>query len=428
MSAALVAASGPSQSCTTSPPYGLGQVTVLTASLPSASPLPWTTNDILRIDCEGLPAVAVVLQVSAPPPGVRERGTIVFANGAYGASFFSAEANGLPLFQVLQAAGYRLVDQAWAPSWFANAASVRKQSCRFATVLQWVHDHCHATGTFGAVGSSSGAGAIGYALTTWGSGDILDLAVCCGGPPMSRLDWQCPDPPPAAWLSQCAAIVPPHVLACGQPACYVVGGVAANAICSACSANPSPAELWQDSILHPGAAVSWPRTRVHVLLGDQDCSGAAPPGLFFFNAIACRKVIEFVPGTPHSVIATAEGRDAIAGAVVGGAANPSAATLAFQAWPRIGGTLDLVIDGAPSAAFVAALSTDAAMAEVAPFGWLLLLPPLFPAGSGQLEPLTGQATLSYAVAPSPSLVGLEVFGQALVGSGLTNRIRFQLLP
>src|SRR5262249_45382105 len=145
------------QMCTSGPPTHVGTATLLATGLPSTSTLSNTSIDILRIDCEGLPTIGCSLQISEPPPGVPLRGTILFSSGAQGFAYFGGETLGLPLLVRLQALGFRLVDRGWAPGWFASGGSVRKQSCRYATMMRWVHDNVHTTGPFCVFGSSGGA-------------------------------------------------------------------------------------------------------------------------------------------------------------------------------------------------------------------------------------------------------------------------------
>ncbi|MEM7200746.1 MAG: hypothetical protein AAF628_10795 [Planctomycetota bacterium] len=405
---------------------GNGTSTVVASGIPVPGPMPRTTADVLQIDCDGVPAIGVTIQITEPPPGTPVRGTIVFSTGDIGVTFFSSEFFGLPLFQTLSDLGFRLVDRAWVPGWFSHPVSVRKQSCRYATLLRYVHDQYHTTGIFGAFGSSGGAAEISYGLTTWDTDDLLDVAVLGGGPPMTRLDYFCPQPPTAAWLAQCAQLVPPYLLECSPLQC--TGIQVGFGLCQRCSPTATPDELREDSILHSDAVLDYPNTRIHVLSGAQDCFDGVPSAMLFYQAITSEKIIEFIPGAPHFVVLTAEGRDSIVRALVGAAACApiGPASLNARAWPQLGGTLELDGHGRPGETFFVFGSVTSTTFEIRPFGWLFLGNP-FLWGAAPLD-ASGRGTLQVPVAPLPALTGFEVYFQALVGPCLSNMARIEFLP
>ncbi len=415
-----------SQSCGSGPPTTLGQVTVVSQGNTLPSPLPNTTFDVLRIDCAGLPPIGLALQISEPPAGVPVRGTIVFCSGGAGVVFYSSEQNGIPLFQRLLAHGFRLVDRLWAPGWFMDTMSIRKQSCRFATALQWIHDQYHTTGVFGAFGQSGGAAELGYAMTTWNAPDLLDLAVFSGGPPMCRFDLQCPDPPPAAWLQQCTSLIPAHVFECGQPACV---RIRAFNLCDKCGPGATAAELRAQSVLHTNAVTHYPNTRTHLLIGTQDCFDGVPSGMLYYNAVTSEKVLEFVPRSPHLILFTQPGQDAIVRALLAGAASrPGPATLGFRAWPSIGAEAVLDLHGPNNQPWAVISSLGTSLTPIPAFGWLELAVPMFVRGQGTLDATSGRDTLRLPMPPNPALIGLDLYLQGLVGTWLTNRIWMRVVP
>jgi hypothetical protein len=426
LAAALLTAplSAAPQMCTSGPPTQIGTATLLAAGLASASPLPNTTIDILRIDCEGLQTVGCALQITEPPAGVPLRGTILFSSGAQGFAYFGGETLGLPLLVSLQALGFRLVDRAWAPGWFTTGGSVRKQSCRYATMLRWVYDNLHTTGPFFAFGSSGGCAEIAYSLTTWGGDDLIDVAVLAGGPPLARLDLQCPEPINPTWAAQCRSLIPSYLLECTPMQCIGQGGFG---LCTTCAQHPTAEELREDSILHTTAKTTL-RTRVHVLLGAGDCSNTAPSAALFFAALTAEKAFEMIPGAGHPVVETSDGRDACVRAILAALdTRPGPATLAFVEWPHVGGPYDLELHGPPGAPYLGVLGNDYAQVEIQQ-GWLFLIAPIIPVGSGLLDASTGRATLTFFIPPDPSLAGRRVLTQALVGGWLTNVVHAQVLP
>ncbi len=414
--------------CTEGPPTTLGSVTVLFTGVPGLQPIPRTTNDGLQIDCAGLPTVQAHVQISEPPPGVPFLGTLLLANGGAGQALYSSESGGLPVLLALQAHGFRVVDHAMTPGWFSDPLSVRKQSCRFATLLAWVHDRYHTEGMFAALGTSSGAGVLGYALSTWNAERYLDLAVFSGGPPMARYDLMCPQPPPASWPAQCAQLFPPFVIECGQPSCSAQSGIFGPALCIKCSPNPTPREHLEESILHPAADTHYPNTRVHLLFGAQDCTGSVTSGLLFYNAVTGEKLYDFVPATPHSLVLTQLGREAIERTVLAGAASFGApVAVDVPVWPSGGGPLDLHLRGRAGAPYAAVAALNQSTMTLPPFGWLFLAPPWAPIAGGVLD-AAGRSVVSLPGSPLTPLIGIDVYVQALVGTILSNGVHVRVQP
>ncbi|MFQ5506506.1 MAG: hypothetical protein ACE5F1_17185 [Planctomycetota bacterium] len=410
-----------SQNCASGPPTTLGTVTVLSSLCRrGAGKLPRTTCKVLRVDCTGIPSIEVDLRITEPDPKLTLRGTVVFGVGGGGQGFYGDRIGGLSLLQDLSSKGFRIVDRSWKSSWFGSGVSVKKQSCRYATLVTWIHKNVHTKGAFCATGNSGGSAELAYGLTTWGLGDILDVAVPSGGPPMSRLDFACLRPTPAEWAKLCPTIVPAGILECRTPGCTIS---ATHRVCWTCSTRASAQELRDDSVLHPSAKLDYKRTRVHVVIGARDC-GVATLGMLFYNAVTSEKAVEFPKGTPHWVATTQEGRDAIARAILQGAAcQSSPASLATPFWPKVGGSFDLAVHGPAAAAYHVFLSLQSARLELPPFGWVFLGAPVLPLGSGLLDRVTGRATLRLQVPSNPALARLQLFDQAIAGSCLSNRVR-----
>jgi hypothetical protein len=88
-----------------------------------------------------------------------------------------------------------------------------------------------------------------------------------------------------------------------------------NAVCKQVSTQPTEAQLLDDSVVHPGAVLSYPKTKVRFLFGATDCGEPVPAGLSYAARITSDKAIQFVPRTPHALMSTAEGREAIRKAI-----------------------------------------------------------------------------------------------------------------
>ena len=271
-----------------------------------------TTCQVLRVVTRGNPDMNVELRVTEPDPQAVALGTVVLSSGGLGNTFYAEQGGGDLLVQQLSDAGWRVVDRKWEGGWFTTGTSVRNQSRRYAVLLEWIEKKVHLGGDLVASGNSGGASEIAYALTTWPQGALLQNSVLTAGPVMSRLDYLCTSPPTAEWASQCAALVPPGSLSCGAPECSRTNAPA----CAYLDPGATPEELAEDSILHQGALLDFGGAHVHVALGADDCTTAAPQALLFESQIASRSTLEFVPNTPYEVASTQAGRDAIVAALV----------------------------------------------------------------------------------------------------------------
>jgi hypothetical protein len=154
-------------------------------------------------------------------------------------------------------------------------------------------------------------------MTTWGREDLFDAVAFLGGPPYSRLDWLCL-PPTAPWSAQCPAIFP--TMECGVPPCTSSG----TPLCGGVLSQQTAAQLVADSILHPGADTDFGGTLTHMILGADDCTEWVASALLFESAVTSTKTFQLVPGTPHGVTATPQGRDAVIQALLGFVPFPSA--------------------------------------------------------------------------------------------------------
>ena len=257
------------------------------------------------------------IRITEPAAGVPFRGTVMMGSGGDGAEFYAGQDGGRILVERLRP---------WVSVWWTKSyeggtntfeGGLKKQSCHYAALLTWVHDHIHKQGKFVATGNSGGSADIGYALTTWGRGDILDVAILTSGPPLSRLDYACVKQASPEWASLCASIVPKGVMECtpgcilGPPRSPVDSFVYKSGVCRQVSPDETPQQLLDDSVVHPGAVLDYPKTKVYFLYGAKDCGEPVPIGLTYATRVTSRKSIQFVPHTPHALFSTPEGRQAI---------------------------------------------------------------------------------------------------------------------
>ena len=274
--------------------------------------------------CTQVDASSVQLKISEPSGPVA--GTVVLGVGGAGGAFY--EKSGPPndaLIMPLLAAGYRVVQRAWKEhGWFpgVGGGSPALQACRYATLLTYLHKQRHTGGGFCVSGNSGGSSEIGYALSRYGLGSIIDLAVPTGGSPMGRIDYGCGASP--SWLSECSTLQ-----ACslkeGRGCTYNANQQenfdtvfeASDAPCVSQTNSAAWSERWREGSIYSGDAVlDFPQTEVHQINGANDCTEALPIGLVWFNAITSTKKLVVAADTPHQVPSTIQGATAIRDALL----------------------------------------------------------------------------------------------------------------
>jgi hypothetical protein len=265
----------------------------------------------VEVSCEGLKPITAEIRVMEPASGITARGTVLMGSGGNGAGFYATDPDVQGLERTLAGMGFRVVDRRWMGGWPTSEGGLKKEACRYATLVTWVHDTLHRGGKFVVTGNSGGSAEIGYALTSWGRGEIIDLAIPSSGPPTAHLDYTCVKQASPEWASLCSSIVPKGVMECDSGC--VLGP--ANGVCLQVSAHPTAEQLLDDSVMNPDAVLSYPKTFVHFLYGAHDCGEPVPAGLTWATKVTSAKKIDFVPKTPHPVMSTPEGREAIRKAI-----------------------------------------------------------------------------------------------------------------
>ena len=332
----------------------LGTVTELgTPCTGGAGGYPNATCQRLRIDAPpalGLPPIHVEVRVIEPTAGTAFLGTVVLGSGGSGVEFYANQSGGDVIVQALLDAGARVVDRRWSYGWLDSSPFIKPQSVRYATLLQWVHDDVHAAGAlggaFGVSGNSGGAAEIGYALTTWGSDVLIDVAVLSAGLSLARADYLCTEPTLPAWSALCPALVPAGALECGAPPC---NSATTSAICAAYPAGTTQQELLDDSAMHPGARLAFPKTVVHMVWGALDCEAATALGQYFHDSIDALKSYEYVPDTPHAVFSTPGGQAALIQRLTEGLIGPQTVTYCTAGTSAAGCSARLSAAGSASA-------------------------------------------------------------------------------
>lgn len=288
----------------------LGKVSASEESCPAGG-VERTICRTVVVSCPGLRDLRAQLRITEPAPGKAVRGTVVMGSGGNGGAFYAAPAAVQALARDLAEMGFLVVDRKWDGGWVTQEGGLKREACRYATLVTWIHDTLHRGGKFVATGNSGGSAEIGYALTTYGRASILDVAIPTSGPPTARLDYTCAGRPSEEWSKLCASIVPAGAIEC-KPGCMLGPG---NGVCQQVSRQPTAEQLLDDSVVHPGAVLDYPKTRLYFLFGATDCGEPVPAGLAYATRVTSRKSIEFVPRTPHPLMSTQEGREAIRKAI-----------------------------------------------------------------------------------------------------------------
>lgn len=117
----------------------------------------------LQVICPELRPLPVQIRITEPAGGVPFRGTVVMGSGGNGAGFYAGPEGGRILVREIAAMGFRVVDKAWEGGTNTFEGGLKKQSCHYAALLTWIHDHIHKQGKFVATGNSGGSADIGYA-------------------------------------------------------------------------------------------------------------------------------------------------------------------------------------------------------------------------------------------------------------------------
>ncbi len=293
----------------------LGTVTVLdtTCAVGSFAPTRTVCRDV-RVTCPGLAPIDAQVRETSPAPSAVERGTIIVGTGGTGTSFYATGSG--TLLTRLSNAGFRVVDRQWASPWESGSAGMAAQSCRYATLATWVHDHLLQSGALCATGNSGGSAEIAYALSHWDRETILDFAVLTGGPPMSRLDVGCLHDDPS-WDATCRAYFR-SAGSCAAPSCVFTNGpmqlidsaYAPDRPCATRSGPRVPDLALDGNLTVPGVDLAY-RTPLHFVFGSNDCTEALPFGMAFRDAVTSPVTSEVAASTPHAVESTTAGQNAI---------------------------------------------------------------------------------------------------------------------
>jgi len=279
-------------------------------------------------------------------------GTVIFGTGSGGSNlydnspdFFYIDTSGTStnggeaVLQGILSAGYTTVQVSFgspfdtSPSvfngWLQGPGGVRHLACRYATVAEWVYQNIHNSSTtepFCATGNSGGSAAIGYALSEYGLGTILNMVEPTSGPVMTRLDAGCSPQGNVNYngTTACTTALTNMSYSLGTngtaaiiDAAYQSVGSTTPTLCTNGITGANGGNFLRfesDSIdfspsKSPALPIPNPPTTVNVVFGGQDTSnsGAVPQGEWWWSSVAPKPTQACVKDAPHAIPAAPSG-------------------------------------------------------------------------------------------------------------------------
>lgn len=279
----------------------------------------------LNVSCPGVADLTTYLKVNTPIG--TPTGTVLFGIGTGGSGLYDSEfKSGKTAVENVLAGGYTTVQVTFGspfstavPSgWLTGPGGVRHLACRYATTAQWIYANIHnsnAGAPMCGTGNSGGSAAISYALARFGLDSIFSMVEPTSGPPMARIDFGCICNQPDANTS-CGQ---GNLSLCYQGSSSILDDAYNSTICTDAVKSRSTANqplFLSDSILAPGAKLSYPKTDVHFLFGGLDNTSAVPLGLLYFNSITSTTSQACVADAPHPLPDVLDGATTVASDII----------------------------------------------------------------------------------------------------------------
>jgi len=277
----------------------------------------------LQISCPEIPDYTAYVKIIAPTR--HSHGAVIFTTGGDVNALYEAYKYGPSAVRDVVNARYTAVELTFGepfstgPGWQhdVNGLGVRMASCRYATVVQWVHDNIANGDPLCATGNSAGGQLIGEGLAHYDIGKYLAFAEITSGPPFNRVDYACINNV-AASVEYCSGA---NVrMGVGLPnATNYIDPAYPGPWCSSSFQTHSTQDEFQflfDSVASPDAVLSYPNTRIRFLFGGLDTSSAIRQGLDYQSKIAQPTTYGCVLDAPHSIPDVPDGASTIASDVV----------------------------------------------------------------------------------------------------------------
>jgi hypothetical protein len=281
----------------------------------------------MTVSCPGVPNVFAYVKTNTPTGTTL--GTATYTTGGDGNSLYdSIFTYGSTAVGNVLAAGFTTVQISWGTpfnsdqpnGWAEGPGGVLANACRYATLTEWIYTNIQNNTSlpYCATGNSGGAGALAYALSQYGSSNILSMAEVTSGPPTGRLDWGCGCTEgklavqcgTSSTLGTCFGTADaPFWDPAYNP--NVTPGLCTDAVDG--TLPPGGLNFFLgDSVEAPGAAYNFPSTYVNLVFGGADDSSAIPIGQDWFNNITSTKAQACVADGQHSMANTLVGAEQIA--------------------------------------------------------------------------------------------------------------------
>ena len=274
------------------------------------------------VSCPGVPTATATLGVSKARG--TPRGVIVMFSGGSGGQWWSKYNEDVTaMVPLIRDMGLTLVEVKWTGGIWTNAGvladyGVPAFMCRTATIVRYVYDaHFLPMGVpdgplgrcgFCVGGNSGGSDQVGYLLSHFGLGDIIDRAIPSGGPPHSALTKACLTDPLQSkyWLSdgKRKQLDLRYGFASGTGPCYLH--------------DASFSARWDaDAVATGGSDYAHPTTWVHFLIGANDgkMKVTASDYRVRLESGGTGVTWELIPKTSHTIWTTPAGRDAFLAAL-----------------------------------------------------------------------------------------------------------------
>jgi len=252
---------------------------------------------------------------------------VLFFTGGDGTGWWSEQDTNLPaIVSELRSLGYTVAQARWATSWLESStndqAGQAHLACRPATLIQFLHDSYYVPmgitnkpvgmAGFCISGNSGGSSQVGYALSHYGLGNILDVVIPTGGPPHSALAISCM----TNGNVNCLFDVPTLEFIDRGFGFYNNNGPAVRH-------DPGFIPRWlEESVSSGGNDYVHPTTRINFIVGDLDAAMQCIARNYFDRLLTnnvSRPMLawQIAPGTPHPVYSTDIGRTMIKAAILG---------------------------------------------------------------------------------------------------------------
>jgi len=270
----------------------LGQVSLTGEPCPDGTgPLASTACQVVEVSCPSIAPARAQLRTTAAAPSAPSRGTILFSHGN---GWYDASVETSSMMAELAAEGFQIVQRDWLDGgWLAGPGGPAALACRYATLLTWIDEEIRRDGALCATGDYLGAAELGFALSRWKRGEIVDLG-------------------DESWQDQCQELL--SATSCDPAVDRCAYADSNRLVIDAAYAPDAPCEardpafsgvLLADSILSGDAVRDFGAARLHQILGADDCSPALPDALLWFDAVTSAKQQTFVPGVGHDHVAIA---------------------------------------------------------------------------------------------------------------------------